>query len=202
MDFNSYLSETWFHVGHYNTKSFQINRNRFLMNRVCFFIYLIFIVKYIFIICDFSENNKLRYYLVGYYLFEGSAQKLTDLGCLFMKLNIAYNYHYWANVLNKELKLLRNLDYLFISNYDVLIKRYDLDLDLDRKAIEQFVKKAKVYTFLVKSIALSCDILFTLLTVRCFYYSLAIVNFYYLFTIGLFFGVTNVFGFYLLFEGK
>ena len=142
MDFNSYLAENWMHIGHYDTKTIQINRKQLLMNKICLIILLISTLKYLIILLDFSSDNRLRFYLINYYLFTESTQKIIDLGCFLVLVNSSFDYYYWPNVLDKDLKLLKNLDFLFNFNVDELIRNFNLD----RKSTEKLVKKAKLYT--------------------------------------------------------
>ena len=82
------------HIEHYDTKTIQINRKELLINRICLIISLICVLRYIHIILDFLSDNKLRFYLIEFYLFDGSTQKIIDLKCFLMQVNSCFDYYY------------------------------------------------------------------------------------------------------------
>ena len=194
MDYNSYLSKyLWMHFGYYDTKTLKINRNYLLLNKISVAISLICFLKLIIIILS---EDRLRFYLIGFYLFEGKAEKIFDLGFIFIHIGTAYSYYYWSSMLvnDKSFKLLKHLNFLFIPNLDELIAYYNLD----RESTKKFLKKAELYRYLMKFMIVPFELFFELLTIRCCYFAFLNLENYYVYTIGLFFMVVSLFSFHLI----
>ena len=111
-----------------------------------------------------------------------------------MHIGTGYAYYYWAFVLIKYLKLLQNLNYLFISNLDELVAYYDLD----RESTKKFIKKAELYRFRMKFMIVSFELFFELVIIRCCYFAFLNLENYYVYTIGLFFMVVSLFLFHII----
>ena len=195
MDFNSYFSKIWLQVGYYDTRTLRIDKKLVLMNRISILSSLICMIKSLIILLDFSADNRLRFYLIEIYLFEGKIQKIFDLGFFLGHGAIAYAFYYFGFILNKDLKLLKNLDFLFIENLDDLIAYYNLNEELTKK----FIKTSKFYILLVRSFIMLLGLFFYLPIIRCAYVAVFKLNINCLCTLIFFF--LTLFSYYVLTSG-
>lgn len=101
-----------------------------------------------------------------------------------MHLGGAYRSYYCYKYLNSDLKVLKNLDFLFINDFKELVNKYELDRDSTRK----FLKRIKIYTAFMNFIIICFKIFFSILVGRCIYFfTIPTVGLTYYFTIGLIF---------------
>ena len=178
-EWNDHFLKFWMNLGYYDTRTLQIERRRLIVNRFILINLLICSIKmFIYTIFINLFSIDLRPYLIEMFIFNANDQKHADIGLSIIHFGFFLSFFFWTK-LNRNAKMLMNLNFLFLFNLKETCKYFNQHYQLDKKSTQLFLSRSYFYRSFIKPLTIFYFIACIFFIFRCLYQAYCTVSLVY-----------------------